>query len=119
MNSEDERDIQKVIYLYSERDDSSMIILSTIEHISEQLKFKPLIFGIVDLDKNEIPALQDIDLPSLVSLKGYGDNHASNYEGNWTSEDMKTFILSTIEGEYDRSNDITVESKREYDEDDL
>ncbi len=82
----------KIIYFYSDRSEPSMIISDTFVMIAEVFKNKKAIFARLNIDRNEIPELHDIGIPSMVILKSYGDTKAENYEGNWTENDMKEWI---------------------------
>lgn len=87
---------QKVILIYKERDETSRQVLSLFFQVAENLKFKPAVFCILNLDKNELPDFDDIEIPSLVALKGFGDLEASNYEGAWSKESLTNFILAKL-----------------------
>lgn len=69
----DESSAPKVLYFYSDRSETSVIVSSIFEGIAEAFKNKPLIFGRLNIDKNEIPELHDIAIPSLIIIRHYGD----------------------------------------------
>lgn len=91
-----ELEVKKVIFMYSDRSETSRILADEFIGIAEQLKRQRCYFAKINLDRNEIPDLQDVDVPALIILKGFGDTLATNYEGSWTREDMKTFIYNQV-----------------------
>lgn len=89
-------DVYKVVFMYSDRSESSRILADEFVSIAEQLKRQRCYFAKINLDRNEIPDLQDVEVPAMVILKGFGDTLALNYEGSWTREDMKAFIYNRV-----------------------
>ena len=94
MNSNPQMD--KVIYIYADRSERSIIIMSDYMAAAEQLKHQNCIFARLNIDRNEIPELYDVEIPSLVILKGFGDLTAVNFEGEWTREEMRKFIYNRV-----------------------
>lgn len=89
-------EIDKVIFMYSDRSETSRILADEYVGIAEQLKRQRCYFAKINLDRNEIPELQDVEVPALVILKGFGDLTAINYDGSWTREDMKKWIYNRV-----------------------
>lgn len=89
-------DIYKVVFMYSDRSETSRILADEFVSIAQQLKRQNCFFAKINLDRNEIPDLQDVEVPALVILKGFGDPSAINYEGSWTRDDMKAFIYNRV-----------------------
>lgn len=83
---------QKVIFMYSDKIESSMLAKSMFEYLPDSLETADCQFGMINLAKNEIKDLEGTDLPSMVILRGYADLNAANYEGAWTIDMMKQFI---------------------------
>jgi hypothetical protein len=91
-----EIEVNKVIFMYSDRSETSRMLADEFVGIAEQLKRQRCYFAKINLDRNEIPDLQDVEVPALIILKGFGDLNGVNYEGSWTREDMKTFIYNRV-----------------------
>lgn len=96
MSTED-APVLKVIFFYSDRSENSVILSDIFAVIAETFKHKPLVFARINIDRNEIPELHDIGIPSLITIRHYGDENAQNYEGVWSEEDMKEWIYLRAE----------------------
>ena len=66
----------KVIFFYSDRSENSVILSDVFAVIAETFKHKPLIFARLNIDRNEIPELHDIGIPSMITIRSYGDENA-------------------------------------------
>lgn len=89
-------DTDKIIFLYSDRGETSGPLIDSFQEIAQLYKSKCL-FAKLNMDRNEIPDLDDVKVPAMVALKGYGDLTASTYEGTWAKEDMKKFVWERIQ----------------------
>ena len=65
----------KVIF-FSDRSENSVILSDVFAVIAETFKHKPLIFARLNIDRNEIPELHDIGIPSMITIRSYGDENA-------------------------------------------
>lgn len=89
-----EQILLKVIFFYADRHEECELILDYLYQIANEYARmkKHVIFARMNIAKNELPELADMDVPSLVVIKGYGDTEASNYEGSWDRTFVKEFL---------------------------
>jgi len=86
--------ILKVIFFYSDRSEECDMILDYLYLLANEYTRlrKHAFFARMNVDKNEVPELAEMDVPSLVVIKGYGDEEATNYEGSWDRASVKEFL---------------------------
>lgn len=87
---------EKVIFLYSSRDEKSMLARDSFLQLADLLSDSQVYFGMIDLDKNEIKEMAEVDLPAMVMLKGFADLDALNYNGAWMLSPMADFVQSRL-----------------------
>lgn len=83
----------KFVYLYGSSRESDLELLENFHQAArEHRQSYNLLFAQLNLDKNEIPEFESVELPALIALTGTGDLEAENYEGSWTVESLSRFI---------------------------
>ena len=83
---------EKVILMYSTRVEESMLARDVFINLADMMRKEHCYFGMIDLALNEMKEMSDVDLPSMVMLKGYADITAANFQGAWTLPAMAEFV---------------------------
>lgn len=83
---------QKVVFMYSSKEERSMLARDAFIQLADLYSESDFIFGMIDLAKNELKEMAEVDLPAMVMLKGYADLNAVNYQGVWTLSPMADFV---------------------------
>lgn len=89
-----QKEKDKVVFIFSTKTDEDQMLLGLFMSVAEQLQNLDCIIARLNIDQNEIPEMEDVPLPSLAILKGFGDLTAATFEGDWGVGQLKRFIAS-------------------------